>query len=97
MGQMSRRFNFDDFDALCAEALGERPEPVPFTREELERLATDQAEAERVLGHMVMAGEITAEEAYALVDFGDPAFRRPGQVGSAPTRFTSGETVGLSD
>ncbi len=84
MVEMSKRFNFDDFDALCAEALGERPEPVPFTREELERLATDQAEAERVLGHMVMAGEITAEEAYALVDFGDAG-------------FTSGETVGLSD
>lgn len=84
MAEMSRRFNFDDFDELCAEALGDRAEPeLPFTREDLEQLAADEREAETVLGHMVMNAEITIEEAYDLIPI--EGLRTPGRVGAVLT------------
>lgn len=51
MGEMSRRFNFDDFDAQIAEALAEHGS----SREDLDRQMAEEAEAwemyERWLEH----------------------------------------------
>lgn len=51
---MAKRFNFESFDHLCESAF-EKPDPSDM-------------DFDHILGHAVVTGVLSIEDAYALVD-----------------------------